>query len=184
MKNNALLNAVSLVVLGFVMGCASGVIGGKPKVQLSDKNGTTRIFEVNELKAIAAISNAFGDYRYKYMTLYEAAKWPDIIPGHTVTEGFVLCSYELGGIAKVPLDRARTKWVPYFADFHITVKSFGRNQTKVTVRSIRPLVIDGKEIGLHFGPAVHYRNVPPVRQEEENILLAIAEELSRAKDVK
>ena len=71
MKNNVLLNAVSLVVVAFVMGCASGVVGGKPKVQLSDKNGTARILEVNELIVIAAISNAFGDYRYKYMTLYE-----------------------------------------------------------------------------------------------------------------
>ena len=118
------------------------------------------------------------------MTLHEAAKWPDIIPGHTVTEGFVLCSYALDGIAKVPLDRARTKWVPYFAEFHIDVKPLDNNQTKVTVRSIRPRVIDGKEVGWHFGPSVHYRNVPPLRQEEEKVLAAIAEELSCVRGTK
>jgi hypothetical protein len=91
MKKNWVLISVSLSAIGFIMGCVTGVTGGKPKVEFSDKNGTARFFEVKELETIPAISNAFADYRYEYMTLYEAAKWPDIIPGHTVTEGFV-CS--------------------------------------------------------------------------------------------
>ena len=59
-------------------------------------------------------------------------------------------------------------------------KTLDTDRTKVTVRTISSEVIDGKEIfNVHGGTANHYRTVPPVRQEEENVLMAILEELAK-----
>ncbi len=48
------------------------------------------------------------------------------------------------------------------------------NRTSITVRTIDAWVIHGKEIGVHGGVANHEVNVPPLLQEETNVLLAIS----------
>lgn len=95
-----------------------------------------------------------------------------------------------GGPPRLPM---RTRWaartaqfclgrvdgprVPYAACFHITTVSAGTNQTKVVVRTIVSEVVDGKEPGVHAQWAFHYRKVPPVRQEEENVIAALSGKL-------
>jgi hypothetical protein len=129
-----------------------------------------------------AITNAFSNYKYKWMTLWEARVWPDVIAGVHLSEGFVLTYGDLDGIAKVPLDTDRKKWVPYLAEIHITASSINSNKTKVTVRSIHPRVVDGKKPGWHFGEAAHFRSVPPIRQEEEGVLEQIEKFLPNIAD--
>ncbi len=73
--------------------------------------------------------------------------------------------------------------LPYRAYFYIGLTSTGTNATMVTVRTIQAEVIDGKEPGVHEGWAMHFRKIPPVRQEEENILEAITAELRRGQRV-
>src|SRR5437773_731954 len=74
MKDNWVLIVVGSVVVGFVSGCVTDLAGGKPRVPLSDKNGSERIFSANEIETAAAITNALGNFRYRDLMLYEAAK--------------------------------------------------------------------------------------------------------------
>ena len=188
MKDNWVLIVVGSVVVGFVSGCVTDLAGGKPRVPLSDKNGSERIFSANEIETAAAITNALGNFRYRDLMLYEAAKsdWAYIVRGWHPTNGFVLAPIlnASGSITNVPIDRAGKKRVPYVGYFHILVAPVATNQTVVTVRTVLSEVIDGKEISVHGGWANHYRKVPPIRQEEQDVLLAIAEELSGAKGEK
>jgi hypothetical protein len=84
-----------------------------------------------------------------------------------------------GGIAppitNVPLTSGAT--VPYWCAFYITIVPVDHNRSSVNVRSIKPSVADGQEPGVHGGWARHSRDVSPIRQEEENVISAIAGEL-------
>ena len=102
----------------------------------------------------------------------------DLVPGWHSTNGFVLYTFH-ESFTKVPMRRSGGKSLPYIAYFHIDLTPLATNQTKVTVRTILSEVIDGREtLNLHGGEANHYRKVPPVRQEEERVVTAIAEALS------
>jgi hypothetical protein len=175
--------AVSAAIIGFVTGCSTGVIGGKPQLPLSDKGGTTRLFEATQDQAVSAITNAFAGFSYRGMVLREMAESERVPPSGDTRNRFVLWAMH-EPIAKVPLDSAKTKWVPYVADFLIVVMPLGSNQTHIAVRTISSEVIDGREAGIHTEWANRYRRVPPVRQEEENVLSAISEELFRSIGVK
>ena len=178
--------------LGFNHGYLSGWLSrgvyhwccGKPQLPLSGKSGTAHFFTANEFEVIAAITNTFPDLRYRQMFLKQADDF-DLIQGWHSTNGFVLEPFGVPpSITNVPLDHVGNRKVPYVAYFHFEISPLGTSRTKVTVRTISSGVIDGKEISVHGGWANHYRKVPPIRQEEENLLLAIAEELSRARGVK
>lgn len=168
---------LSTAIIGFVTGCSTGVIGGKPQLPLSDKGGTTRLFEATQDQAVSAITNAFAGFSYRGMVLREGAGSERVLPGGDTRNCFVLWAKH-EPIAKVPLDCAETKWVPYIADFLIVVTPLDSNQTQIAVRTISSEIIDGKEAGIHTEWANHYRKVPPVRPEEENVLDAISNEMT------
>ena len=188
MKANWLQIAVSSALAGFALGCVTDVTGGKPRLPLAENPGNERIFVANEIETSVAITSAFGNFRYRDTMLYEAAKsdWDYLVRGWHPTNGFVLAPLlsASGSITNISIDRAGKKRVPYVGYFHILVAPVTTNRTIVTVRTVRSEVIDGREPSVHGGWANHYRKVPPIRQEEENVLLAIAEELSHAKGVK
>ena len=188
MKDNRVLIAVGSAVVGFALGCVTDVTGGKPRLPLSEKTGNERIFVANEIETSVAITSAFENFRYRDMMLYEAAKsdWDYLVRGWHPTNGFVLAPLlsASGSITNIPIDPAGNKRVPYVGYFHILVAPVATNRTMVSVRTVLSEVIDGRELSVHGGWANHYRKVPPIRQDEENVLLAIAEELSRAKGVK
>jgi len=68
----------------------------------------------------------------------------------------------------------------YVATFHITLNERGGNETEITVRTVSAKVLDGLALG-HGGIAASTAKVPPVRQEEENVLKAVAAQLGLAK---
>jgi len=175
MRARTILIAICSTAVVIAMGCSHDVVGGNPKLPLSDSNGTSQVFKVSERETIVAISNAFGAQQYRRMQLYQASEEAYLIPGWHPTNGFILFPLgNVGGsITNVPLDRPGEPQVPYVASFYIVTSSLEPKQTKVTVRTIVSEVIDGKELGIHGGEANHHRKVAPVRQEEQNVLSAI-----------
>ena len=65
----------------------------------------------------------------------------------------------------------------YYTYFYIMTRPLGTNQTELVVRSFGSEVLDGREPGIHGGWAGHWRRVPPVRREEENVLAEISARL-------
>ena len=128
-----------------------------------------------------AITNAFDEFRYRGMNFDEALGRDYLLAGWHPTNGFILMPFSAdGSITNVSIGRNNKRWVPYVAYFHIVPESTATNETRVTVRTILSQVIDGTELfNVHGGIANHYRRVPPVRQEEENVLSVIEQKLRR-----
>src|SRR6478752_7437036 len=158
MRCRQIIGTVAMMGLLLMVGCATGVVGGKPQLPLSDKRGSARVFVATPNRVIAAITNALGRYEYRGMVLRvnDGAPAPQRIK---IEHGFALWAKH-EPIAKVPLDQAQTIWVPYIADFQITLKELPDGKTQVTVQTICAEVIDGHEPGIHVDRANHYRNVP------------------------
>ena len=171
---------LGILQVSFVAGCSRGVHGGAPALPLSGTNGTTQVFFAPEVVVITGVSNAFdignsNPMGYRGMHLYTAAEEAYL----GATNGFVLFPL-IGPIASVPLQGQTQVSVPYTACFNITTKALDSSNTTVTVRTIYAKVIDGEEVGVHGGWANHERDVPPVKDEEENVLNAISNALVRA----
>jgi hypothetical protein len=119
-----------------------------------------------------AITNAFESYRYREMALIHTGVLDYTIHGRKFEGGYDLtCMSLLGAITNVVLDNGRV--LPYFASFYVETEPVSENRTKVTVRTISSGVPDGRETGVHGGVAGHVRNIAPLRQEEENVLIQI-----------
>jgi hypothetical protein len=67
--------------------------------------------------------------------------------------------------------------LPYFAQFDLRVQEVSSNQSRVCVTTTSAWVRDGKEIGIHGGWAWHTKAVPPIHQEETNIVLRVQAQL-------
>ena len=167
--------------LSAVAGCST--LGDNPSLPLADKKGTARFFVSNEAETIAAITNAFANYRYRGMSLYDAIGQDYLALDWHPTNGFVLEPVVIvsGSITNIAVGTLIKRRLPYIAYFHIVAVPNDTNGTTVTVRTVLAEVIDGREPGIHGGWANHHRKVPPIRQEEENVLAAIAKELSSIK---
>ena len=165
--------------VAMLSGCTKGVHGGAPALPLSTTNGTTVVFSDSEKTVLTAISNVFAFNNtnmmgYRGMMLSDASGEPG--PTGQYTNGFVLTPVE-GPVALIPLTGGRPKLVPYSAYFNIVTKSLDNTTTAVTVRTFSSEVMDGKESPIQGGWVNHYRDVPPVKAEEENILSAISNAL-------
>jgi hypothetical protein len=158
------------------------VEGGDPAVPLSDANGTRRVFHATALQLGEAITNAFSGARYPGLMLFTANQFNLFSPKTKITNGLILTSRSSlnlgvhGAFTTVLLSSG--KEVPYKADLQILWGSADRGQTTVTVRTLSAEVIDGQQADSAGHWSEHYRNVPPVRCAEENVLTAIAKQLS------
>ena len=165
-------------MIGLVTGCIHGVKGGIPTLATSDSNGTSVPLPAREDDVVAAITNAFQLFRYQGMWLYprdHAARIGDWLPFvGQVTNGFTLTS-EPGHFTSIPLDNGKV--VPYLSSFYISIKPISSMQTVVNVKTIQSSVQDGREYSIHAGWGAHFRDVPPIREEEEKVIKAIAHEL-------
>ncbi len=126
-----------------------------------------------------ALTNVFELMKYHGMLFLKITNsdWDYLVPNWHPTNGYIL--YPSSPIASIPLDTGII--VPYFGIFYVDPQSSNdMKQTTVTVRTLRAEVIDGTETGVHGGVANHTRKIAPVRQEEENVLEAIAKELGAA----
>jgi hypothetical protein len=168
------------LAIGLALAAGCAIFGGQPTLARAGKTGTSRVFPASAAETTAAITNAFANHRYRGMSLYNAAGQDYLVPGWHPSNGFALepaLSVD-GSITNLPAGMLMKKSVPYVAYFHIVTTPLGTDATSVTVRTILAEVIDGKEPGVHGGWANHYRKVHPMRQEEENVLAAVAEQLS------
>jgi hypothetical protein len=171
--------AISLPILIIASACNRDVAGGNPKMPLSNRSGTSRDFSASEAQVMRAITTAFSDFRYRSTFLEPAVECRYLVTGWHPTNGFVLFPLD-GAISNVPLDSSGNKSVPYIPYFHIIVTSVKSNETRLTVRTIRAEVIDGKELfNVHGGEALHHRKVPPVAQEETNVILEVEKALKQ-----
>ncbi len=156
-------------------GCVVGGAGGGPDLPPSSGSGTVRLFEATVDQTLTAITNAFSGHQYRNMILYPAASSGADFSSNRLAYCFTLeptLSVD-GAITTIPVRGARSTTLPYVAYFSICCAATGNDHSKVTVRTTRSEVIDGKEPGLHGGWANHYRKVPPVQREEDNVLGAI-----------
>ncbi len=179
---------VGSVITGAITSCSRNVTGGNPNLPLSNSNGVAHIFDVSQFAALAAITNAFSDNRYRGMLLEDARNAAYLVPDWHPKDGFVLSPFlglnydknplasNGGAITNIPLDSGKV--VPYFPYFYITISQLGSNKVNVDVRTVLAQVIDGRETGVHGGWANHYRNVLSVRQEEENVLIVISNQMN------
>jgi hypothetical protein len=133
-------------------------------------NATARVLEATQAEASAAITNLFEETYYHGMLVIELSS---TVSEYGLTNGWEAQTSmsELTNITK------GKKTLPYFAQFHITAEPVGTDRCKIAVRTLSSWVSEGKEIGIHGGWAGHAVHVPPVLQEETNILLQIAREL-------
>ena len=172
------LTLVTLMLIGAVVGiftgCTRNVAGGNSALPLSGSNGTSRNFAASPDRVANAVTNAFLEGKYRGMFLSPAQDNAYLVDGWHPTNGLVLFPI-MGDIASVPLTSGVT--VPYWCAFYITIAPVDRDHSTVTVRSIKSSVADGQEPGIHGGWARHSREVPPIRQEEESVISAIAGEL-------
>ncbi len=178
MKHHAAYFVVLQALLTLSLGCSRDVAGGNPKLPLASKNGSSWVAPANEYEVLRSITNAFYDGRYRHMYLYDAKDYNKFWTFFPKPSGFVLFSL-YGSFTNVPLDSPGGNWVPYGANFRIVLTPLSPNETKVTVRTIESKVADGKDLfNVHGGEAIHYRNVPPVLQEETNVLWEIHKQVN------
>jgi hypothetical protein len=176
MKARWIFLAMCLVISGFIA-WATGVFAGRPCLPLSDAKGTERIFAANDSEVRTAISNAFNQFKYHDLMLTDPIGSDWLAPGWHPTNGFLLLP-TVGIVGMVPtIGILGKRELPYVATFHITVDALAANQTRVVVRTVIAKVVDGVALG-HGGTPGNTKRVPPVRQEEENVLSAIAEQLN------
>ena len=178
---------VIAVVSELTSSCSRNMTDGNPNLPLSNSNGVAQTFDVSPLVALTAITNAFSDNRYRGMRLEDARDAAYLVPGWHPKDGFVLSPFlglnydknplasNGGAITNIPLGSGKV--TPYFPYFYITISQLESNKINVSVRTVLAQIIDGRETGVHGGWANHYRSVPPVRQEEENILTVISNQL-------
>ena len=178
---NFVRNTVAAAIVAMVCcGCTQEVVGGNPTGRLSDQNGTSRIFDGDSFHVTTAITNAFDSDRYREMALIYTGGLDYQIHGRKFQGGYSLTSMSTSGtITNVALDNGQV--APYRASFYVETTPAGTNHTKVTVYTIGSRVLDGQEPGVHGGWANHYRDIPPLRQEEENILAQIAAQFEVSK---
>ena len=167
----ALIAGSSLLLVGGLLGCTRGVVGGNPTLAAA---GST------ETEVGAAITNAFDGLGYHDMLLVPIDPTIPftVPPSKVVTNGFELL-HGLQVASTVPLENGKS--LPYDADFYITVGPGPSNRTTVTVRTIHATLRDGQEQGIHGGWAIHQRAVTPVQREEDNVLTAISDQLKKRK---
>jgi hypothetical protein len=176
MKARWVFLALALAMTGFIV-WASGALAGKPCLPLSDAKGTECVFTASASEVGSAITNAFRLFKYHDLMLTDAIGSDYMAPTWHPTNGFLLlpttstlCTVPTAGV----LGRRQ---LPYLATFHITVKPIATNQMMVAVRTVTAKVMDGITLG-HAGTTGNTVAVPPVRQEEENVLAAIADQLT------
>ena len=170
------LGIILIVGGGFGLAWVTGRLAGNPTLPLSDVNGSKRMIGVGEARALSVISNTFRLFRYRDMMLSDASGSDYLAPNWHPTNGFVLLP-TVSVVGTVPIKGILgNRRLGYVATFHITTTPLATNETKITVRTVTAKVLDGIALG-HGGTAANTASVPPIRQEEENVLNAIEVEL-------
>jgi hypothetical protein len=149
-----------------------------PMSPLADASGSCRTLAVSEPVAITAITNALDCAHYNEMLLVPITDGDWIEDNWHPTNGFVLMPTPMSSFPKVPckgLLGVRT--LAYTACFHVFTKPVAQDRTEIVVRTVRPRIIVGKTVSGHGALAHRTRPISAIRQEEDNILTAICNQL-------
>jgi len=156
---------------------AAHISDGSALADTQTNGGTARVYAATLDLAVAAITNAFSSRRYHNMAIIAEPYQYDMITQRwskrPATNEWSLYT-EMSPLTEVLWEG---KMVSYFPEFDITAKQLVTNQCKITVRTISAWIPDGKEIGIHGGLSGHAKHIPPILQEETNVLSQIEMEL-------
>jgi len=141
------------------------------------RSGTSKVYAVTVDQIIPAITNAFESDRYHDMLFVPShEQWDQAAHRWSRRPATNEWGLNTGHLPVAVIARGQ-KTVPYYAHFEITASPLGTNSCKVSVVTISATIPDGKEIGIHGGWAVHMKHIPPVFEEETNVLLRIEKQL-------
>lgn len=156
-------------------------VGGLRDSRAASKQptGTARCYAATLEQTIVAITNAFESGRYHGALFVASLEQFDIAKKRwtriPATNQWELITDNLGGgKILVPWNK---QMLQYSAQFLIHAEQLTINQCKVIVTTIEASVPHGREIGIHGGWAVHMKNIPPVLEEETNVLSRIDAQL-------
>jgi hypothetical protein len=175
--NAGLTSAVGRAILSLLALCGAFVSDATPLAGNEGREGTARFYAVTLNQARAAITNAFSDDRYHELLIAPTftewdprtrrwSKRPTTNQWAVFTADSPLTTITWG-----------KKSVPYYADFDIAVNSISTNQCRIVVRTTSAWIPGGLEIGIHSGWARGAKNIPPILQEETNVLSQIEMEM-------
>ena len=167
-NNRALLEFA--ILCGLLLG--NGFATADPTIA----QGTSRIYVVSLGQARAAITNAFEKYHDMLIAASDveynpvARRWSK----KPTTNEWELATSD----APLLTISFHNKLVPYYADFDIAVTRISTNQCQITVTTIDGWVPNGKkEMGIHGGWVGQTEHIPPMLQEETNVLTQIEIEM-------
>jgi len=134
-----------------------------------------RVFVAAHGEILAAITNAFSSLRY-HETMLIPARYD--LPARRWASGNSTNEWMLyTGTSPLTTVRVGKEMVPYFAEFDLRANPLATNRWEITVRTTASWVHAGKEVGIHGGWAAHSKHIPPVLQEETNVLVRIERQL-------
>lgn len=143
----------------------------------SPHDGTTRVYESTVDQVTLAMTNAFSSRRYHDMAFLPAQNHYDTVrhrwSGRPATNEWRLYSVDTP-LTTVRLGKAT---LPYSAEFNITAEGIPTNRCSVTVRTTWSVVPGGREAGVHGGWAIGSKHIPPVLQEETNVLVEVEKQI-------
>lgn len=157
--------------------CCALVSGAGARSAVQPDAATATVFLGPLRDVIVAITNAFASGRYHGMSILPADRHYDPV-AQRWSETPATNEWHLYPV-DVPLTEVKKgkKLIPYFAQFDIIARQIASNQCTVTIRTMSAWIPDGKELGLHGGWAGHSKHVPPIMEEETNLLSQIAMEM-------
>ena len=168
---------VGRAILALLALYGAHISGGSALADTQTNGGTAQVYPANLDLAVAAITNAFSLRRYHNMAIIAEPYQYDMITQRwskrPATNEWSLYT-EMSPLTEVLWEG---KMVSYFPEFDITAKQLVTNQCIITVRTISAWIPDGKEIGIHGGLSGHAKHIPPILQEETNVLSQIEMEL-------
>ena len=151
-----------------------------PCLASSPQNPTRAIFNAPLDQTVQAVTNAFSLRTYHGMSFLPAVQEWDIEKrrwnNSRATNAWSLYGTTLGGSTLFTTWRGKS--VPYMAEFLIYAVPAGDKNTQITVITTSSCIPGGKELGVHGGWLLGVKHVPPVREEETNLLARIARQLA------
>jgi hypothetical protein len=173
----AILKAVRVLLICLVAARLSSPV----LAATTQRPGTAMVCEATLGQSIMAITNAFSGWRYHGMLFGQLDNHFDLAKGRFLSEPATnewrLETAGLPGTSQILVPRNKAM-VPYTAQFLITAEPLASNQSMLRVSTISASVPDGREMGVHGGWAVHMKHIPPVLEQETNVLRRIGQQLA------
>jgi hypothetical protein len=172
------VTATKSALLLLILVAAAICVSRTPALAATGKKaGTSTICAATLEQTVVAITNAFSSCRYHGMGFTSSPDHFDIAKGRwtskPATNEWILDTYNLP-VSSIAWGKTM---VPYYAQLLVAAEQLLTDQCRVTVTTISASIPHGREIGIHGGWAVHMKHIPPVLEEETNVLSRIERQL-------